>query len=136
MYLAAGYAIRKLKRKYQRLSNNKAAQLYLEVITTWVTVAGETTEDEDDFNLTAEVTSWTTMQDRGGLLQCSPEYFHFMKVVEKNVRVFINVDTIHQYANENIIVKVTDLVMSKPEVQQSFQRLISHRIQSDDLCMY
>ena len=130
LHYAAGYVPRKLLRRYSRSPNNKAAQLFSDVVQTWVTHA----DDEDDATLCDAITYWTRLQDRGGLLHCKPEFFHFMKIVEFNVQHILNKDTLPEFAGKDIVTEVGSLIKSNTEVLHAYKKLLKDKITSEELC--
>ena len=110
------------------MKNNKASQLFLDVIRTWTIGADEST-------LCAEVTTWTATQDRGGLHHCSPRFYHFMKIVELNVQLYLNVKTISNFAGKNIIPLVVNKLKASKDIQEHFRTLIGYQMLSEELCV-
>lgn len=128
LHFAIGYTVLKLKRKFQRCStNNKAAQLYLDVVKSW-------TADKENSSLTQEVQEWTCSMDRGGLIHCSAEFFQLMKVVEVNLRTHLNTKTIALYAGENIVPIIVGKLKATAPVLDAFRQLVGHQLDSEDLC--
>ena len=84
LHYVIGYTVKKLRAKFHRCSvNNKAAQIYLDIMKTW-------TVDPEESTLSSSVQGRTKALDRGGLLHCSAQFYHFMKAVELNVRLHLN----------------------------------------------
>ena len=126
LHYALGYTIRKLLKKFQRCPNNKAASLYLDVVRTWACPS--------DTVLSDDVTKWTKSQDRGGLIHCSAEYYHFMKTVEAYLAPLLNKDTVVKFAGEDIVPVMLGKLKSATEIITSFQSLIGYTVMSEVLC--
>lgn len=132
LHYAAGYVPRKLLRQYSRAPNNKASQLFSDVVSTWVTQAGKSSDN--DRVLADPITYWTHLQDRGGLLHCSPDFFHFMKVVEFHVQHTLNRQTLPRFAGKDIVTEVGNTVKAVDEVLCAFKKLLKEQVISEPLC--
>ena len=126
LHYALGYVIRKLQKKFRRCVNNKAAMLYLDVVKTWATPSDTLVADD--------VTQWTMCQDRGGLIFCSAEYYHFMKTIEEYLQPLLNSDKISSFAGKNVVPVMLAHLKSIVEVQTSFRSLIGYMLISEVLC--
>ena len=136
LHYAAGYIPRKLRRKFQRNPGNKSAQLYRSVVETWAKCA----EQENPYNastdprLTEEVTEWTSTQDRGGLLYCSPEFFAFMKMLEIQFQKLFHVDNIVNFAGKNVVPVLVSKLKGSCSILETFRNLVHHDLSDETLC--
>ena len=130
MFYAAAYIPKKLRSKFERNHANKAAALYLDIVKTW---AHTKAEWEASQSLAYDVTQWTVVQDRGGLLYCSTDFYQFMKIVEVEVRSLLNVRTITKFAGENIVPVIVGELKQKATVCRAFRLLIVYDLQTEKL---
>ena len=92
----------------------------------------ESTLDASEF-LDECIQQWTASLNRGGLLHCSPEFFHFIKVVEVFVSVHLNTETIEQFASKKVICIIVGKLKAM-SVQSAFWTLVGHNLTTEQLC--
>jgi hypothetical protein len=134
LHYASGSILRKLSRRFARGKKNKASELYLDVIKTWSVSNNRSSENSELTTLTDKVISWTTIQNRGGLIFCSPRFFQFMKVVEVVVRKELNIETLPNFAGKDIFPVVVGRVKTSRQIQKEFRVLIGYNVLSEKLC--
>ena len=86
-----------------------------------------------DATLIDPVTYWTRLQDRGGLVHCTPDFFHFMKVVEGTLQKLLTKDTLPHFTGKDIIVEVASQLKQSDMILQSFRRLTEAQLASEEL---
>ena len=128
LYYAVGYIPRKIARRLTR-SKTTAASVLAHVVRSWI--RSSKSQPEGDI---AESCEWTLMQDRGGLVQVSQEFFRFMISVEEATAPILNHTTIDSFRDENIIPVVASQLKAMPNVQVAWQGVVADRLQSEELC--
>ena len=107
--------------------------MFLEVVRKW-TEAVEESQLGVESTLSEVITSWTAVQDRGGLIHCSPKLYHFMKEVNRKVRGHLSAEALPTFAGKNIIPIIAKDIKCCPAIQELFKSLIGCDILSETLC--
>ena len=85
-------------------------------------------DDNDQTELPSDITSWTNLQDQGGLLQINVGFYTFIKVAECCLRSVWNVKVFPQYKNKDALIILMANLKSLASVQHSWKELIGDAI--------
>ena len=121
LYYCADYVQRTLLQGLQRRKQNVEAQLYIDIVTDW------SVSEKASNNLPASLTEWLKIQNRGGLIQVTDQFYTFVKEVECALRPLLHV-SFHRFRDIDMVSSIIDELKGNQAVLDCWQNLVGYEM--------